>query len=119
MSLLSDLARHYTEIGREDAEVLVVMRGTTAQAAQVKECGDLPFPVLTDEDGQVHRDYGAVTPDGRSVCEAVYVIGRFGKVYMSSRAGDGPPLPLASCILRWLYFIEARCPECGLQEPFM
>ncbi|HYO48805.1 MAG TPA: redoxin domain-containing protein [Chloroflexia bacterium] len=58
-NLLSDLARHYAEIARESAEVLVVVRGTAAAAAQFKKRDDLPFPVLADEDGQVHRDYGA------------------------------------------------------------
>lgn len=118
-NLLSDLARHYAEIARESAEVLVVVRGTPAAAAQFKKRDDLPFPVLADEDGQVHRDYGAMSQDGRSVCEAVYVAGRFGKVYLSSRACDGPPLPTAQGILSWLYFIESKCPECGWDEPLM
>jgi hypothetical protein len=36
------------------AEVLVVVRGTLAEGAQIKQRDDLLFPVLTDEDGQVH-----------------------------------------------------------------
>lgn len=114
-----DLSRHYSEIIRECAEVLVVVRGTPAEAAQFKRRDHLPFPVLADEDGQVHRDYGAMATDGRSVCEAVYVAGRFGKVYMSSRACDGPPLPTADGILGWLYLIESKCPECGHDELLM
>ncbi|HEX9987533.1 MAG TPA: redoxin domain-containing protein [Chloroflexia bacterium] len=117
--LLVDLARHYTEIARESAEVLVVVRGTPVEAAQIKERDGLPFPVLADEDGQVHQDYGAVAQDGRSVCDAVYVAGRFGKLYLASRAGDGPPLPSAAGILGTLRFIEARCPLCGLDEPLL
>ena len=117
--LLSDLARRYKEIARESAEVIVVLRGTPDEAAHFKRREQLPFPVLADEDEQVHRDYGAMASDGRSVCEAVYVAGRFGKVYLSSRASDGPPLPQASGILSWLYFIGARCPQCGLDEPLM
>ena len=116
--LLSELARHYTHIARESAEVLVVVRGTPIEAARFKRCADLPFPVLADEDGQVHRKYGAMAVDGRSVSEAVYVTGRFGKVYLSSRASDGPPLPRAQGILSWLYFIASKCPQCGLHEPF-
>src|SRR5215210_4408769 len=42
--LLSDLARHYAQISRESAEVLVVVRGTPADAAQFKKRDDLPFP---------------------------------------------------------------------------
>jgi peroxiredoxin len=117
--LLSDLARHYAQIARESAEVLAVVRGTPVEAAQFKKRDHLPFPVLADEDGQVHRDYGAMAPDGRSACEAVYVVGRFGKVYLSSRACDGPPLPRAKGILNWLYFIQGRCPECGRDELLM
>ncbi len=41
-SLLLDLARRYTEIVSGSAEVLVVVRGTTAEAAQIKQHGNLP-----------------------------------------------------------------------------
>ncbi len=115
-SLLSDLSGHYTTIVNECAEVLVVVRGTSDEAAQIKWRGDLPFPVLADEDGQVHRIYGAMTLDGRSASEAVYVAGPLGELYLSSRASDGPPLPTAAGILGSLDFLESRCPECGLEE---
>jgi len=114
--LLLDLARHYEQIVGASAEVLAMVRGTLREAAQIKQDSRLPFPLLADEDGQVHRDYGATTPDGRSACEAVYVAGRFGKIYLSSRASDGPPLPTARVILGSIYFIESRCPECGTEE---
>lgn len=115
-SLLLDLARRYTEIVSGSAQVLAVVRGTPEEAAQLKQDDNLPFPVLADEDGQVHRDYGAMTRDGRAVSEAVFVAGRYGKIYLSSRASDGPPLPMVSGILGSLAFIEARCPECGREE---
>ena len=114
--ILLDLARHYEQIVGAPAEVLAVVRGTLREAAQIKQNSRLPFPVLADVNGQVHRDYGATTADGRSACEAVYVAGRFGKIYLSSRASDGPPLPTARVILGSIYFIESRCPECGRDE---
>ena len=114
--LLLDLALHYTGIVGESAQVFAVVRGTLEEAEQLKQHNNLPFPVLADEDGQVHWDYGAMTPDGRTACEAVFVVGRYGKVYLSSRASDGPPLPAVSGILRSLDFIESRCPECGHDE---
>jgi hypothetical protein len=40
-----------------------------------------------------------MTGDGRFAAGAVYVAGRFGKVYLSSRSSDGPPLPTAQGIL--------------------
>lgn len=115
-SLLLDLARRYTEIFSGSAQVLVVVRGTPEEAAQLQQHDNLPFPVLADEDGQVHRDYGATARDGRTASEAVFVAGRYGKIYLSSRASDGPPLPTASGILGSLAFIESRCPECGHEE---
>jgi peroxiredoxin len=115
-ALLLDLALNYTGIVGESAQVFAVVRGTPEEAEQLKQHNNLPFPVLADEDGQVHRDYGAMTPDGRTTSEAVFVAGRYGKVYLSSRASDGPPLPAVSGILRSLDFIESRCPECGQDE---
>jgi peroxiredoxin len=117
--LPAELAAHYPEIARQGAGVLAVVRGTPAEAARVKERQALPFPVLADEDARVHRTYGAVTPDGRTADKAAFVAGRFGKLYLSSRAGDGPPLPSAAGILGILRFIEARCPECGRDEPLV
>jgi len=76
--LPADLAGRYTEIPGEGAGVLAVVQGTPDEAAQIKQRDELPFPALADEDGQVHRDYGAVTQDGTSVSEAVYISGRFG-----------------------------------------
>ena len=115
-ALLLDLALNYAGIVGESAQVLAVVRGTPGEAEQLKQRNNLPFPVLADEDGQVHLDYGAMTPDGRTASEAVFVAGRYGKVYLSSRASDGPPLPAVSGILRSLDFIESRCPECGHDE---
>ncbi|MBF6613345.1 MAG: redoxin domain-containing protein [Chloroflexi bacterium] len=115
-SLLHDLARRYTEIVSESAQVLVVVRGTLEEAVQLQRYDNLPFPVLADEDGQVHRDYGAMTRDGRTASQAVFVAGRYGKIYLSSRASDGPPLPTVNGILGSLDFIESRCPECGREE---
>ena len=115
-SLLLDLARRYTEIVSGSAQVLAVVRGTPEEAAQLKQDDNLPFAVLADEDGQVHRDYGAMTRDWRTASEAVFVVGRYGKVYLSSRASDGPPLHTVSGILGSLDFIESRCPECGREE---
>ena len=115
-SLLLDLARRYTEIVSESAQVLVVVRGTLEEAMQLQRHDNLPFPVLADEDGQVHRDYGATTRDRRAASEAVFVAGRYGKIYLSSRASDGPPLPTVNGILGSLDFIESRCPECGREE---
>jgi len=114
--LLLDLALRYRGIVSESTQVFAVVRGTLEEAEQLKQHNHLPFPVLADEDGQVHWDYGAMAPDGRTVCEAVFVVGRYGKVYLSARASDGPPLPAVSGILRSLDFIESRCPECGQDE---
>ena len=115
-ALLLDLALRYAGIVGESAQVLSVVRGSLEEAEQLKQHNSLPFPVLADEDGQVHWDYGAMTLDGRTASEAVFVAGRYGKVYLSSRASDGPPLPEVSGILRSLDFIESRCPECGHDE---
>jgi peroxiredoxin len=119
IELLSDLTEHYAQIVRGSAEVLVVVRGTRPEAALIKHRACLPYLVLADEDGRVHRDYGAVTQDGRSECEAVYVAGRFGRLYLASRASDGPPLPSAATILSALRYIEPRYPEWGHDEPFL
>lgn len=113
--LLATLAGQYGQIRNEEAEVLVVLWTTREQAGQRKQQMPLPYPVLADEDGNLHRQLGATDSQGR-VAPAVYITDRFGEVFASYRTRDQQPLPSLQEILNWLEFINAQCPECEPPE---
>jgi peroxiredoxin len=108
--LLTDLAERYAEFVEEDAEILSVIRGPVDRAAWIRQRDNLPFPVLADEDGRVHRALGGHAAEGAGGA-AVYVADRYGEVFYAHQAAEGQSLPTPEEILGWVRFIELQCPE--------
>lgn len=113
--LISDAADQYAEIKDQEAEVLAIMRMSREQAAETKQRLNLPYPMLADENGHIHRELGAVDSQGHE-CAAVYVTDRFGEVFGAYRTAGGDALPGVVDILNWLEFVNAQCPECEPPE---
>jgi peroxiredoxin len=113
--LLSDVASQYSQIRKEDAEVLAVVWRTREQARNKGELKQLPYPLLIDEAGHLHHDFGAIDTQGQASV-AVYITDRFGEVFGSYRKPDGQNLPTTKEILDWLEFINSQCPECEPPE---
>ncbi|HEU5404003.1 MAG TPA: redoxin domain-containing protein [Terriglobales bacterium] len=113
--LLSDAASRYGEIKDEQAELLAVLHATRDQVVAFKQRLNLPYPVLADPDGHLHRDLGAVDSQGHDSA-AVYVTDRFGEVFGIYRTAGGQPLPGITDVLDWLEFVNAQCPECEPPE---
>ena len=72
---------------------------------------NLPFPLLVDEDGRIHRSAGAADKSGHPAI-AIYITDRFGEVFAVYRAAEGQTMPSAQEIIKWLTFINIQCPEC-------
>ena len=112
---LSILVQHYAEIRGQDSEILLVLACSREQAERTKHQVQVPFPVLADEDMQVHKSVGAV--DAQAVpAAAVYVTDRFLDVHATWRTEQGDDLPGVSEVLSWLAYIESECPECTQEE---
>lgn len=112
--LLSDAASHYSEIKNEEAEVLAIL-STSQLAAEAKQRLRLPYPVVADEQGRIHRRLGAADARGHEYW-AVYITDRFGEVFGLYRRSEGQLLPDIADILNWLEFVNSQCPECGPPE---
>lgn len=110
--LLAALAARYPDFKHEQAEVLAI-----AIAGQVEQHQNLrlPYPVLLDEHGRVHREFGA-TDAQEQAAAAVYVTDRFGEVIWLYRTREGQKLPTAIDLLSWVEFINNQCPECEPPE---
>ena len=88
---------------------------TQAKAARIKEEANLPFPLLVDEDGRIHRRAGAADNYGHPAT-AIYITDRFGEVFGVYRAAEGHTMPDLQEIVTWLAFINSQCPECSTSE---
>ncbi len=100
-NLLRSLAQHTAELDDEEALVLAIFQGEMVAAEALRKRDHLPFVVLADRDGAVHRRYGAIAE------AAAYLTDRYGEIY-EARRGD---LPSSDDLLASLRHINAACPE--------
>ena len=113
--LLSQIAGSNDQFRSHEVEVIAVTQYPENECARIEEELRLPFAVLPDEDGRIHRKAGAGDPQGRSA-PVVYVTDRYGEVFAAWRARDDQTLPDVAEILSWLEFIDIQCPECEPPE---
>lgn len=111
LELASALARRETDLIREEAEVLIVLRASVAEVAEIKTKEKLPFRVLADREGAIHTLFGVGADAMRA--PVIYLTDRFGEIVSIQPAAQALPLPAAREILDWLSFINSQCPECG------
>lgn len=107
---LNDLARDYPRLVQAQAEVLVVLQGGRAAAEALRRQLGLPFPVLADTDGLVHRMFDLELPEGGNLA-AVYVTDRYSEIQAVYRIGASDAFPPAEEIASELEFLEIQCPE--------
>ena len=113
--VLAEIAADYTHIHEEQAEVLAIMQGGREKAARIGQEENLPFPLLVDEDGRIHRPAGAADKEGHPAT-AIYITDRYGEVFVVYRAAEGQAMPSSREIVEWLSFINSQCPECSSPE---
>lgn len=115
VDLLIDVARFYEQFKHEEAEIIVVATSAQQECARLQQRLGLPFPVLSDEDGRVHREAGASDEQGHAAA-ALYITDRFREIFAAYRTREGHSLPGPGEILNWLQFINSQCPECDPPE---
>jgi peroxiredoxin len=100
---LRALQSEYPRIRARSAEVLAVAVQSVTQAAIVRDLGQLDFPVLADERGEVSRLFGVFDrfQDGLAG-PAVFIIDRAGQIVWSYIGGSGDGYPPVDQIARHL-----------------
>lgn len=117
--LLREIAAHYGEYQRMEAEVLAISADEIDHLRQLARDLALPFPVLTDSDGRVTDLYLKQTelPAETAVPDAaVFVADRWGAIFTRESAEADRDLPAEADIREWLEFIELQCEECFPSE---
>lgn len=110
--LVAELSAKFSQIREDNTEVLLIVTCSPEQASQIRTDQNLPFPLLVDEDGHVHKLIGIDAEEGT----AVFVADRFLEVAATWSGAKGESLPGAPEILSWLEFLESQCPECTQAE---
>ncbi len=113
--ILASLAKDYSALRDQDAEVLVILASSRERAEAFKRQAHLSFPVLVDEGGKVHEAVGACENHG-VWAPALYVIDRFLEVYAAWCTASRDVLPSSSEVLSWLAYLDSVCPECTQVE---
>src|SRR5262249_9836049 len=113
-NLIAEADRQYDEIKNQEAEVLLIIHPVSS-ARDRESLQHLPYAVLVDEDGSIHRRLGAVDAQGQDSA-AIYVTDRYGEVFGVYRKSAGQSLPDIAAILNWLEFINSQCPQCEPPE---
>ena len=115
LKILAEIGADHARLQDEQTQVLAIMQCTQETAARIEQKANLPFPLLVDEDGRIHRSAGAADKSGHPAT-AIYITDRFGEVFAVYRAAEGQTMPSAQEIMEWLTFINIQCPECGHPE---
>jgi mycoredoxin-dependent peroxiredoxin len=113
--ILAEIAADHNRFQDEQTQVVAIMQCTQEKAARIKQEANLPFPLLVDADGRIHRSAGATDKSGHPTT-AIYITDRFGEVFAVYRVAEGQTKPSAQEIIKWLTFINIQCPECGHPE---
>ena len=113
--LMRDAADSYGELRAKGFEVLAVMRSPHEQATGSGRHPDLPYPVLLDTQGRLHRELGAIDSKNHDAA-ALYVTDVFGEAIEILRTAEGDKLPAIEEVKDLLEFISFQCPECEPPE---
>ncbi len=115
LGILTEIAANYEQFREEQAEVLAILQCDRERAAQIAHQTDLPFPLLVDEDGRIHRSAGAEDRDSHPAV-AIYIADTFEEVFAVYWKAEGQTMPGAQELVKWLSFINMQCPEYGHPE---
>ncbi|MGE5620507.1 MAG: peroxiredoxin family protein [Sphingomonadaceae bacterium] len=116
VDFLRELADNYHVYRELETEILAVSPQPVSDLQGRAGIMGIPFPLLSDEQGQVGRAYlGAqAIPNAMG---GVFVTDRFGALRAMMIAQTENDLPNQQSILDWLSLIEMECPECGPGAP--
>ncbi|MCE5198872.1 MAG: redoxin domain-containing protein [Armatimonadota bacterium] len=106
LEALAEIRRRYSEIADENAEVLAIGSGPTEEVNECAASLNLPFPLMSDESGEVNRHYNVTM-------SSIFVVDKFGSLRMQSPISGDLDTTLNSAIST-LDLVELECPECGV-----
>jgi len=110
---LRDLAEVYVKAKDFEAEFLAVSFDSPAEGIKQGEEDRLPFPLLSDLDGEATGRFTHVDAAKKAPYPSIFISDRFGVLRYQKVAEEAEDLPAGKEILDWLLLIECECPECS------
>lgn len=116
--LLGEIAEHYGDYEQKEAEVLAISTDELDLLRQLAQDLALPFPVLSDCDGEVTDLY---LKHSEQIADkifdvAIFIADRWGSVFSDKRIEIDSDKPVEAEVREWLEFIELQCEECFPSE---
>ncbi len=105
---LERFAGHGADYRAQAAEVLAVLPRAIDEGLTPPIPGLLS---LADPEGETHRAYAALLPDGGAGDVWLFVLDRYGAPYAALAGPEADDPELQQEVLEWLAFIEVQCPE--------
>ena len=99
----------------EQESVIILLLPSSAVKPELLKAQDQSLVLLIDDDGSLHRQYGAVDEAGQ-LAPVIYITDRFGEIVSVYTSFDGKQLPCSQELLKLLEFINNQCPECEPAE---
>ncbi|MCL6472566.1 MAG: peroxiredoxin family protein [Firmicutes bacterium] len=108
---LRQFAEHYTNYRQLNAEVLAIGRDNLDNLSRLADSLSLPFPVLSDKNGEVTNAYTYINPKTSMPYPSIFVADKFGSLEEEWIVESEYELPTQDEILSVLQLFELRCPE--------
>lgn len=112
VNYLREFADNYSVYSGLETQIIAVAPMSISELQSRLGNMGLPFPVLSDEQGQVGKLYLANSPVPNPV-GGVFVADRWGELRTEMFGQSQNDLPNQQSIMDWLSLIETECPECG------
>jgi peroxiredoxin len=111
---LRELADNYHVYRELETDIIAVSPQPVADLQSRIGAMGLPFPVLSDEQGQMGQVY--LGGQAGAMVGGIFVADRFGALRTQILARGENDLPNQQSILDWLNLIEMECPECDTAD---
>jgi peroxiredoxin len=108
-SLLQDFARKYTEFREEMCAILAITADPVIISLQAQEELRLPFPLLSDPQGNVIARYTNWDSTTRRLLPSIVLADRYGALYQQGTAEKEAELPTITELLESLQYLNKLC----------
>ena len=105
-------SERYEEFLRCEAEIIAISADDLKTNGKLASDLDLPYPLLSDPDGEAIEKYTYWRADGRAPLPSLFITDRFGTLYTQHVGSKITELPDLEEVLDWLKSIQMQCPEC-------
>lgn len=110
---LKALADDYQDWRRITTEVVAVSSNSQEELEAFAGEMDIPFPLLSDVDGQARQAFTFEQLDGQSA-PFIFAVDRFATLYFHDLTETDDPADAERDVYDEIEFLESQCPECGV-----